>query len=76
MADPIVLQCLARELSQPFFVMASSHLFRGSKLLAWTLRKMGAFSVYREGVDRDAAFVQRENCGSPQARRSAHASAT
>ncbi len=57
MSDAIVLQSLSRKLKQPFFVMASSHLFRGSRLLAWLLRRLGAFSVYREGIDRQA--VQR-----------------
>ena len=54
MSDAIVLQSLSRKLRQPFFVMASSHLFRGSRLLAWLLRRLGAFSVYREGIDRQA----------------------
>lgn len=54
MSDAVVLQSLSRALRQPFFVMASSHLFRGSKLLKWALRRIGAFSVYREGVDRQA----------------------
>ena len=54
MSDAIVLQCLARRLRQPFFVMASSHLFRGSRWEAFVLRRLGAFSVYREGVDRQA----------------------
>ena len=54
MADAMVLQSLSQSLHQPFFVMASSHLFRGNRLLKWALRRMGAFSVYREGVDRKA----------------------
>ncbi len=54
MSDAMVLQSLSQSLRQPFFVMASSHLFRGSRLLKWALRRMGAFSVYREGVDRKA----------------------
>ncbi|MEO2025710.1 MAG: 1-acyl-sn-glycerol-3-phosphate acyltransferase [Fuerstiella sp.] len=54
MSDAMVLQSLSQSLRQPFFVMASSHLFRGSRLLKWALRRMGAFSVYREGVDRRA----------------------
>jgi 1-acyl-sn-glycerol-3-phosphate acyltransferase len=54
MSDALVLQSLSQALRQPFFVMASSHLFRGSKLLKWALRRIGAFSVYREGVDRQA----------------------
>ena len=54
MSDAIVLQTLSRRLRQPFFVMASSHLFRGSPMLSFVLRRLGAFSVYREGVDRQA----------------------
>ena len=54
MSDPLVLQALSHRLRQPFFVMASSHLFRGSRLLAFILRRLGAFSVYREGIDRQA----------------------
>lgn len=53
-SDALLLQSLSQELKQPFFVMVSSHLFRGGRWFAWVLRKMGAFSVYREGVDRDA----------------------
>ena len=54
MADALVLQGLSKELRQPFYFMASSHLFRGSGVLKWALRRMGAFSVYREGIDRTA----------------------
>lgn len=54
MGDALVLQHLTKVTGQPFFVMASSHLFRGNKLLKWALRGLGAFSVYREGVDRQA----------------------
>lgn len=53
-SDALVLQHLTRTLRQPFFVMASSHLFRRNSVLKWALRRMGAFSVYREGVDRQA----------------------
>jgi hypothetical protein len=34
--------------------MASWHLFHQSRLEAWAIHKMGGFSVYREGVDRQA----------------------
>ena len=60
MSDALVLQSLSRRLRQPFFVMASSHLFQGSRLLAFLLRRLGAFSVNREGVDRQA--VQKAPC--------------
>jgi 1-acyl-sn-glycerol-3-phosphate acyltransferase len=53
MSDAIVLQSLANQLRQPFFMMASAHLFSGSRLLAWTIRRC-AFSINREGIDRQA----------------------
>ena len=54
MSDPMALQSLSKSLKQPFFVMASSHLFRASKFTRFILRRIGAFSIYREGVDRQA----------------------
>jgi len=54
MSDALVLQALSAELGQPFHAMASSHLFRGSRLQSFLLRRMGAFSIYREGIDRAA----------------------
>ena len=36
------------------FVMASAHLFMQGRLQAFLLRRAGAFSVYREGLDRQA----------------------
>ncbi len=53
-ADPLVLGMLARELRQPLFTMASAHLFLQGGLRAWLLPRLGAFSVYREGMDRQA----------------------
>ena len=43
-----------REIGRPFFVVASAHLFMGSKLQAFVLRRAGAFSIYREGMDKQA----------------------
>ena len=54
MSDALVLQSLASQARQPFYIMASAHLFRGSKLLAWMIRRLGAFSVNREGIDRQS----------------------
>lgn len=54
MSDPLVMQSITRELDQPLFTMASSHLFRGGGLLKFLLRRGGGFSVYREGFDRQA----------------------
>jgi len=54
MSDPVVLLQMARRLQQSLFIMASSHLFHGNPLMSFTMRRVGAFSVYREGIDRKA----------------------
>jgi 1-acyl-sn-glycerol-3-phosphate acyltransferase len=54
-ADPLVLASLARAAGMPFYYMASWHQFmQGGSLRAWVINRLGAFSVYREGMDRDA----------------------
>jgi 1-acyl-sn-glycerol-3-phosphate acyltransferase len=52
--DPFILSALAREIGRPFFVVASAHLFMGNKLQSFLLRRAGAFSIYREGMDKQA----------------------
>jgi 1-acyl-sn-glycerol-3-phosphate acyltransferase len=52
--DPFILAPLARAAGTPFFVVASAHLFMGNKLQAFLLRRAGAFSIYREGMDKQA----------------------
>jgi 1-acyl-sn-glycerol-3-phosphate acyltransferase len=52
--DPFILSTLGRQVRRPFFVVASAHLFMGSKLQAFLLRRAGAFSIYREGMDKQA----------------------
>ena len=52
--DPFVLSALARAAGTPFFVVASAHLFMGSPVQAFLLRRAGAFSIYREGMDKQA----------------------
>ncbi len=52
--DAIVLGLLAREIAQPFHVMASWHLFMQSRLHGFLLPRLGGFSVYREGLDRES----------------------
>lgn len=52
--DPFILSLLSRNVGRPFFVVASAHLFMGSKLTAFVLRRAGAFSIYREGMDKQA----------------------
>jgi 1-acyl-sn-glycerol-3-phosphate acyltransferase len=53
-ADPLAMGWLAVEAPCHFHVMASWHLFQGSRVNAWAIRALGGFSVNREGVDRQA----------------------
>lgn len=52
--DPMVLGALSRQVGRLFFIMASSHLFAQSRRMRWLLPRCGAFSVYREGLDKAA----------------------
>jgi len=57
LADPLAMGWLAREARCLVYAMASWHLFNSGWFMAWAIHKMGAFSVYREGVDRQAISV-------------------
>jgi len=52
--DPLVLDSLAREVGRPFHTIASWHVFMESRLKRFMLPRIGAFSVYREGLDRES----------------------
>jgi 1-acyl-sn-glycerol-3-phosphate acyltransferase len=52
--DPMVLGLLSREVGRPFHVMASWHLFMQGRVQAFLLPRIGGFSVYREGLDRES----------------------
>ena len=53
-SDPMTLGMLSLNVRRPFYMMASWHLFRQSRFQTWLLPRIGAFSVYREGLDREA----------------------
>lgn len=52
--DPLIISELCRHVGTTQFVMASWHIFLESRWKAFLLRRAGAFSVYREGMDRQA----------------------
>src|SRR6187401_3570431 len=54
MADPMVLGVLGMEADCHLFAMASWHVFKQSRFQTFMTRRMGAFSVHREGNDRQA----------------------
>ncbi|MFT3786343.1 MAG: 1-acyl-sn-glycerol-3-phosphate acyltransferase [Tepidisphaeraceae bacterium] len=50
--DPFLLGMLAKEVKCNLYIMASAHLFMQGKVKRFLLNRAGAFSVYREGIDR------------------------
>ncbi len=54
LGDPVVLGILGIEADCHLFAMASWHVFKQSRFQTFMTRRMGAFSVYREGNDRQA----------------------
>ncbi|MGB6041769.1 MAG: 1-acyl-sn-glycerol-3-phosphate acyltransferase [Pirellulales bacterium] len=52
--DPMVVGALSIAARQPIFTMAASWLFMQGGFQAWAVRRLGGFSVYREGLDRAA----------------------
>jgi Acyltransferase len=52
--DPEVINEMCRQTGLLPFFMASWHLFMQSRLQTFLLRRLGAFSIYREGMDRAA----------------------
>lgn len=54
LVDPIVMGYVSHAARQNFFAMASWHLFNQGWFRAYAIRRMGGFSVNREGIDRQA----------------------
>lgn len=52
--DPMVLGPLSFELQRPFHIVASWHVFHQHWLQSFLLPRLGVFSIYREGTDREA----------------------
>jgi len=52
--DPMILDSLAAKVGRPFHVIASWHVFMTSRIQRFILPRMGGFSVYREGMDRES----------------------
>mgnify|MGYP001418990204 CR=1 FL=1 len=53
-ADPLSLFHLSQATGSLFYVMASWHLFMEGAIQRFLIRTMGAFSIYREGIDRSS----------------------
>ncbi|HQZ65947.1 MAG TPA: 1-acyl-sn-glycerol-3-phosphate acyltransferase [Planctomycetaceae bacterium] len=53
-SDPMLIGMLCRAIPSHVFSMASWHIFKQSWLESFVVRRLGGFSVYREGMDRQA----------------------
>ncbi|MFI4876350.1 MAG: lysophospholipid acyltransferase family protein [Blastopirellula sp. JB062] len=53
-SDPLTIGYLAKDVGFHLYAMASWHLFNQGWFNAWAIRLMGGFSIYREGIDRQA----------------------
>ena len=53
-ADPFVIGEVCRQAGALPFMLASWHVFMQNRAQSWLLRRTGAFSIYREGMDRAA----------------------
>jgi hypothetical protein len=49
--DPLVMGLLNGRVHGKLYIMASWHVFMQGRFMAWLLPRLGAFSVYREGMD-------------------------
>ena len=52
--DPMILDSLSSAVQRPFHIIASWHVFMTSRLQRFLLPRIGGFSVYREGMDRES----------------------
>lgn len=58
--DPMLLAAMSSRIGAPFFYLTNWHAFLESKAQAWILRRLGGFSINREGVDRRALLTSSE----------------
>lgn len=53
-ADPMVLGVMGTSIRQYLYYVASYHLFRQGRLMGWLLNRIGGYSIWREGADRES----------------------
>jgi 1-acyl-sn-glycerol-3-phosphate acyltransferase len=58
--DAMVVMSVGAQAGTPLYTTASWHMFMGRRSEAWLLRRIGAFSVHREGLDRTAIWTASE----------------
>lgn len=53
-SDPMLIGMLCRKTPTHVYSMASWHIFKQSAVESFVVRRLGGFSIYREGLDRQA----------------------
>ncbi len=53
-ADPLVMGVFGIQARQYLYYVASYHLFRQSRVMGWVLNRIGGYSIWREGSDRES----------------------
>jgi 1-acyl-sn-glycerol-3-phosphate acyltransferase len=53
-ADGLVMAAMGLQLKQYFFYLVSYHLFKQGRWQRWSLRRLGSYSVLREGADHES----------------------
>lgn len=53
-SDPMLIGMLCRKTPTHVYSMASWHIFKQSRLETFVVQRLGGFSIYREGLDRQA----------------------
>ncbi len=66
LSDPPALGVLVQALRRPLYIMASAHVFREGRFQRFMLPRIGAFSVNREGLDREALKLAVEILGTAE----------
>ncbi len=52
--DPLVMGVFGIHARKYLYYIASYHLFRQSRVMGWWLNRIGGYSIWREGSDREA----------------------
>lgn len=52
--DPMVLGVMGTHAGMYLYYVAAYHLFRQSRMMGWILNRIGGYSIWREGTDRES----------------------
>jgi 1-acyl-sn-glycerol-3-phosphate acyltransferase len=53
-ADPMVMGMVGTSIKQYLYYVASYHLFKQSRFMGWVMNRIGGYSIWREGSDRES----------------------